>query len=47
MGMVGPYIESVKEAIKASAPASTSESELLKLAVAVAKQKLIAISFLK
>jgi hypothetical protein len=47
MGTVGPYIESVKEAVKASAPAGTSESEVLKVAVAAAKQKSVAISFLK
>jgi hypothetical protein len=37
MGTVWPYIESVKEAVEASAMAGISETALLKLAVAAAK----------
>jgi hypothetical protein len=47
MGTVGPYIDSVKEAVKASAPAGILATDLLTRAVAAAKQKSIAIAFLK
>jgi hypothetical protein len=47
MGTVGPYIDSVKEAVKALAPAGISATDLLTRAVAAAKQKSIAIAFLK
>jgi hypothetical protein len=47
MGTVGPYIDSVKEAVKASAPAGISATDLLTRAVAAAKQKAITIAFLK